>query len=85
MLSALGMREIGAVILVYGQTQSTLEATEMVFEEVWVLGEVDCFQSEFAQTLATVCVGCGLGCDTTATEFGASTILLLCQHRDSEC
>jgi hypothetical protein len=47
----------------------------MVFEEVRVLGEVDCFESEFAQTLATVCVGCGLGCDTTATEFGAGAIL----------
>lgn len=47
----------------------------MVFEEVRVLGEVDCFESEFAETLATVCVGCGLGCDTTATEFGARAIL----------
>jgi hypothetical protein len=69
------MSEIGSVILVDGQTQTTLEAAEMVFEEIGVFGEIDCFERKFAETLATVCVGCGLGCDTTATEFGASAIL----------
>lgn len=49
----------------------------MVFEEVGVLFEVDCFQSELAQSLATVGVGCGLGGDATSAEFGSCAVLRL--------
>ena len=58
MLASLGMCEIGAVVLVYGQTESTFEAADVVFENVGVFVQVDGFEGEFAETFATVGVCC---------------------------
>jgi len=60
MLSALGVCEIGAIVLVDCQAEAALEAADMVLEEVRVLVEVDRLEGELAETLAAVCVGCGL-------------------------
>lgn len=58
MFAALGVREIGTVVLVYGETQATFEAADVVFEDVGVFVEVDRFEGEFAQAFAAVGVGC---------------------------
>ena len=58
------------------QAESAFEASDVVLEEVRVLVEVDGLERELAETLATVCVGCGLGGDTTAAELGARAVLL---------
>lgn len=47
----------------------------MVLEEVGVLVEVDCLEGELAKTLATVCIRCGVRCNTTATELGSCAVL----------
>lgn len=58
MFSSLGMCEVGAVILVDCETQSTFEGADVVLEEVGIFVEIDGFESEFAETLASVSV-CG--------------------------
>lgn len=47
----------------------------MVFEEVGVFVEVDCFQRELAQTLASVGVCGGSVGDAAAAELGACSVL----------
>lgn len=47
----------------------------MVFKEVGVFVEVDCFQGELAQALASVGIGCGPVGDTAAAELGACSVL----------
>jgi len=44
--------------LVYGQTEATFEASHVVFENVRVFVQVDCFEGEFAEAFAAVGVGC---------------------------
>jgi len=51
------MCEVGAVILMHGQTETTFEGSNVVFEEVGVFVEIYGFESEFAKTLAAVGVG----------------------------
>ena len=41
MFAPLSMSKIRAVVLVDSQTEATLEATNVVLEEVWILVEVD--------------------------------------------
>lgn len=77
MLASLRVGEVGAIVLVYGKTKSTFEASDVVFEEVRIFFEVDGFQGELAESFAAVCVRGGLGCDTSAAEFGACAVLLL--------
>ena len=62
----------------------------MVFEEVGVFVEVDCFQGQFAETFASVGVRCGVGGDASAAEFGTGAVLfrgvlLLMWSVDEEC
>jgi hypothetical protein len=75
MLFALGVGEVGAVILVDCKTETALETSDVVLKEVGILVKVNVFQSKLAKTLATVCVGRGAVGDTTATEFGSCSIL----------
>lgn len=75
MLFALSMGEVGAVILVDCETETALETSDMIFEEVRILIQVNVFEGKLAQTLATVSVGCGAVGDTTATEFGSCSVL----------
>lgn len=74
-LAALCMGEVGAIVLVDCQAEATLEAADVVLEEVGVFIKVDCFQGELAQALASVGVGCGLVGDATAAELGACSVL----------
>ena len=69
------MREIGAIVLVYSQTEPTLEAAQMVAEDVWILVEIDRLERELAQALAPVGICRGLGGDTAAAKLGAGAIL----------
>ena len=75
MLAALRVREVRAIVLVHGETETAFEAADMVLEEVRVFVEVDGFEGEFAQAFATVCVGCRVGGDSSAAEFGACSVL----------
>jgi hypothetical protein len=52
------MCEVGAVILVHCQAQATLEASNVVLEEVRVLVEVDGLERELAEALSPVGI-CG--------------------------
>lgn len=75
MLAALGVGEVRAVILVDGETETAFEAADVVFEKVGVFVEVDVFEGEFAQALAAVGVGGGVGGYASAAEFGAYSVL----------
>jgi hypothetical protein len=57
MLSALGVGEVGTIVLVDGQAESTFEGTDVVLEEVRVFVQVNSLESEFAQTLSSISVG----------------------------
>lgn len=57
------------------QAETAFKASDMVLEEVGVFVEVDCLEGELAKTLATVCVRCGVRCNTTATELGPCAVL----------
>lgn len=57
MLAPLCVGEVGAIVLMNRQAKTTLEAADVVLEEVRVLVEVDRLQSELAQSLAAVSVG----------------------------
>lgn len=57
MLAALRVGEVGAIVLVDGETEAALEGADVVLEEVGILVEVDGFEGEFAQTLPSVGVG----------------------------
>lgn len=69
------MRQVRAIVLVDCQAESALEAADVVFEKVGVFIEVDCFQRELAQALATVGVGGGPVGDTATAELGACSVL----------
>ena len=51
------MGEVGAIVLVDREAEAAFEGADVVFEEVWVFVEVDGFEGEFAETLASVGVG----------------------------
>jgi hypothetical protein len=57
MLSALGVGEVGTIILVDGQAESTFEGSNVVLEEVGVFVQVNSLESEFAQTLSSISIG----------------------------
>jgi len=58
MLTALGVGEVGAIVLVDGETESTFEGSDVVLEEVGVFVKIDGFEGEFAETFSSVCVSC---------------------------
>jgi hypothetical protein len=58
MLAALGVGEVGAIVLVDCETESTFEGSDVVLEEVGVFIKIDGFEGEFAETFSSVCVGC---------------------------
>ena len=57
MFASLGVCEVGAIVLVYGETQAAFEGADVVFEEVWVFVQVDGLEGQFAEALAAVGVG----------------------------
>jgi len=58
MLPALGMGEIGAIVLVNCQAESTFEGSDVILEEVRVLVKVDGLKGEFPQALSSVRIRC---------------------------
>lgn len=81
-LLALGVREVGAVILVNRETQTALERADVVLEEVRILVKVDSLEGELSKTFATVGVCGGLRGYTSTTEFRAGAVLKI--HIDEE-
>lgn len=75
MFAPLGVSEVGAVVLVNGETETTLKASDMVFEEVGVFREVDVFECELTESFSSVGVGGGVRRDSATAEFGACSIL----------
>ncbi|KAI7498854.1 hypothetical protein KC357_g250 [Hortaea werneckii] len=57
MLATLRVSEIGAIVLVDRQTQTTFEGADVVLEEVGILVKIDCFEGQLPQTLTAVSVG----------------------------
>ena len=60
MLPSLCMREIGSIVLVDRQTETALEAADVVLEEVRVLVKVDGLERELSETLSSVGIRRGL-------------------------
>lgn len=56
MFAALSVSEVGAIVLVNRQAETTFEASDVVLEEVGVLFEVDGLQGKLAKTLAAVSI-----------------------------
>jgi hypothetical protein len=52
-----------------GQAKTTLEAADVVLEEVRILVEVDGLERELSETLSSVGIRRGLRGDTAAAEF----------------
>ena len=76
MLAALGVREIGAVVLVDGEAEPAFERAEVVAEDVGVFVEVDGLEREFAEAFAAVGIRGGVGSYAAAAEFGACAVLV---------
>ena len=75
MLATLRVREVRAIVLVNGQAQPTLEATDVVLEEVGIFVQVDGFQGELAKSFASVCVRGAVRGYSSASEFGTCSVL----------
>ena len=75
MLPSLCMSQIGAIVLVHRQAKAAFEASDVILKEVRILVEVDSLEGELAETFTAVCIGRRSRGDTSATEFGACTIL----------
>lgn len=75
MLATLRVGEVGAIVLVDGQTETTLEGSYMILEEVGVLIKVDCLESEFSKSFSAVCVCAGVGGNSSAAEFAPRAVL----------
>ena len=46
MFATLGVREVGSIVLVYGEAKPAFEGADVVFEEVRVFVEVDSFEGK---------------------------------------
>lgn len=77
MLAALGVSQVGAIVLMDGEAETTFEGADVVFEEVRVFVEVDGLQGEFTQTFTSVGVGGALGGDATTSELRAGAVLVI--------
>jgi hypothetical protein len=77
MLATLGVREVGAIVLVDGETETAFVGADVILEEEGVFAEVDGLHGELAQALAPVGVGAGRGGYASAAEFGACSVLKL--------
>ena len=69
MLATLCVSEIGAIVLMYREAESTFEGADVVLEEVRVFVEIDGFEGKFAETLPAVGVGGRVRCDPSAAKF----------------
>ena len=72
---SLGMREVGAVILVDSQAEAALEASDVVFEDVRIFLEIDGFKRKLAETFAPVCISRRCRGNASTAEPGARTVL----------
>ncbi|KAL8748354.1 MAG: hypothetical protein Q9184_007364 [Pyrenodesmia sp. 2 TL-2023] len=72
-LAALGVGEVGSIVLVHGEAEAAFEGADVVLEEVGVFVEVDGFEREFAETFAAVGVRGGVGGYSSSAEFAAGT------------
>jgi len=77
MLATLGVCEIGAVILVDCETESTFEASNVIFEDVGIFVQVDSLKGKFSKSLSSIGVCCRLTCDTSSSELGTCAILVV--------
>lgn len=75
MFATLCVSEIGAIVLMYCEAEPTFEGAHVILEEVGIFVEVDSFEGEFAESFSSVCVGGGVRCYSSTTEFGAGSIL----------
>lgn len=57
-LATLGVCEVRSIVLVHGETESALEASDVILEDVGVFVEIDGLERELAQPLASVGVCC---------------------------
>lgn len=75
MLASLSVGEIGAIVLMDGETEAAFKTANVIFEKVGVLVEIDVLKGEFSQALAAVGIGRGMGGDASAAELGSYSIL----------
>jgi hypothetical protein len=70
---------------VNSQAKTTLEAADMVLEEVGVFIEVDGLKRKLSQTLPAVSIGSGGAGDTAAAELRTCTILYMSASTYRKC
>jgi hypothetical protein len=76
-LSPLGVREIGAIVLVDRQAKPAFEGADVVFEEVRIFVQIDGLERELAQTFSSVGVGRRGGSYASAAEFRTRAVLVI--------
>lgn len=54
------MREVGAIVLVDGEAETTLEGSDMILEEIGILIKVDCFECKLSQSFTPICICAGV-------------------------
>lgn len=75
MLAALGVGEVGAVVLVDCQAETAFEGAHVVLEDVGIFLDIHSFHGDSAKSLTSVGVGGRLGGDAAAAELGTSPVL----------
>lgn len=75
MFPALCMSEIGAIVLMDCEAETAFEGSDMIFEEIRVLVEIDCFKCELSKTFASIGICGRMRRYTTSTEFATCTVL----------
>ena len=69
------MSEIGAIVLMNCEAETALEGSDVIFEEVRVFVEINCFKCKLSKTFAPIGIGGRMRRNTTSTEFATCTIL----------
>ena len=85
MLAALGVGEVGAIVLVDGKAEPAFEGADVILEEVRVFVEVDGFERELAETFAPVGIGGAGRGDAATAEFGPCPILWMLDAHLRRC
>lgn len=75
MLLALRVRQIAAFVVVQRQAELALVRAEVIAHKVGILGEIDCFQCEQTEALASIAIGVRCGCDASRAGLAAGAML----------
>lgn len=75
MLLSLSVSKITSLIIMKRQTQLALIRPQMVLHEIRILVQIDSFQGELSESLATITIRLGVGSHATAPRLPARAVL----------